>query len=550
MIKILSIAFLFLAVLVGLFLIQGNLGVNSESSGSDRPNIVNSMTRESILSEMLANGWLRKGYTEWYVSAKGRATGTGKVDSPLDLEAALLGGNKRAVIQPGDIVWLRGGSYKGAFTARTAGKAGSPLHFRQYPGERAVLDKASIGRSEGTLSVRGSHLWFWDFEVSNSHPDRKKSDSEGEISPRRGSGINVWAPNTKFINLTVRDNGHGFGVWTEEGDVEIYGCLIFNNGNNKKEHGIYAHNRTGNHRFANNFIFNNAGYGLHIYANTTKSAIRGFQVEDNTVFGNGALTGLDQAADQILIGGVAGVAARRVRLIRNVVYTDPEAPNAKSRGIRLGYRHRANGDVALYGNLVVAKVPLKILWWTGIDACGNTFISPTRGIEVELPARFNYSDYRFSGNTISTYKNPERTLRLNGGRMAMAQWHQLVGESKCEFEPQRKNTSPESPRVFVRQNEYDRSVAYITVYDREANGEVSIDLSEVLQIGERFSIWDVENRGGDPVVSGVFEGKRLLLPSNGKTITLPAGQTERVPVHSNAEFSAFVLRKEFSLAKG
>src|SRR4051812_16130158 len=46
----------------------------------------------------------------WYASPKGLPTGHGTPSRPWDLQTALSGGNGR--IQPGDTVWLRGGTYR------------------------------------------------------------------------------------------------------------------------------------------------------------------------------------------------------------------------------------------------------------------------------------------------------------------------------------------------------------------------------------------------------------------------------------------------------
>ena len=64
-------------------------------------------------------------------------------------------------------------------------------------------------------------------------------------------------------------------------------------------------------------FLNGAGYGFHIYANSPKSSLSGFQIEGNAIFSNGALTLDDQVADQVLVGGVSGVPAERITLRQN-----------------------------------------------------------------------------------------------------------------------------------------------------------------------------------------------------------------------------------------
>jgi len=304
----------------------------------------------TLIREMQERGFLSRSFDQWFVAANGSANGTGNADSPIDIITAFGGEASRRKIKPGDIVWLRGGSYVGTFQIDLRGTPAAPIHIREYPGERAVFDKGRADRKTGALEVRSSNVWFWDFEVANSLQDRTPTDVNGKINPVRGSGINVWKAGNKFINLIIHDNGHGIGLWNEEGDTEIYGCLIFNNGNNKKEHGIYGNNKTGTQLISNNIIFNNAGYGLHLYADTTSYSLEGFDVIENAIFNNGAITPEDQVADQILVGGVRNVPADRIVIRGNSVFNEPDSLTSKNRGIRLGYEDENNGSVKINSN--------------------------------------------------------------------------------------------------------------------------------------------------------------------------------------------------------
>ncbi len=500
-------------------------------------------TRKEVLQEMLSNGWLDKNYSEWFVSPEGNSTGSGKINSPMDLTTAFSGKNNRLLIKPGDIVWLRGGTYKGSFTVKIGGNSKRPIHFRQYPGERAILDKSSANRKVGTLNVRNSYLWFWDFEVSNSFSDRKRLDSDGKLKPWRGSGINVWAANTKYINLVVRDNGHGFGVWNEEGNTEIYGCLIFNNGNNKKEHGIYAHNKTGKHLIENNIIFNNAGYGLHIYANSSKRSISGFDIDKNILFENGSLMNEDQVADQILVGGVKGAPASRIKLRGNVVYTNPLAKSGQSRGIRLGYKHKENDDVTLQENLIVGKIPLKIFWWKSIKACRNRIISSGRNIEIKTPLNFNSSNYKFAQNSIISNGKKNKYFVLNGKKTSFDNWHSQINNGNCNQMFTSNVVNNNSLRVVINRNKYDKTIAFVTIYNSKKLKNASIDLSNFLENGKKFSVFDAQNYFGEPVLKDVYDGNPIRLPLLNNKITLPIGKTEQNPVHTGTEFSVFTVQK-------
>src|SRR5207249_11579487 len=92
---------------------------------------------------------------------------------PWDLQTALGGGHGK--VQPGDTVWLRGGTYTSAVTSTLTGTAAAPIVVRQFPGERAMLDAkgGTSSTSRGDFfSVIGSYSIFWGFELMDSDPNR------------------------------------------------------------------------------------------------------------------------------------------------------------------------------------------------------------------------------------------------------------------------------------------------------------------------------------------------------------------------------------------
>jgi hypothetical protein len=88
--------------------------------------------------------------TNWYVKPNGQIPNSGtSYGSPWPLSYALSGAGGR--IQPGDTIWLEGGTYgpDSNYVAPTSlnGNVTNRIVFKQYPGERATID--------GRLQVRG-----------------------------------------------------------------------------------------------------------------------------------------------------------------------------------------------------------------------------------------------------------------------------------------------------------------------------------------------------------------------------------------------------------
>lgn len=479
-------------------------------------------------------------YHEWYVAPDGKPNGDGTRKAPWDLRTALNERSNAGQIKPGDIIRLGAGVYTGSFESTIKGTASAPIEVRPDTGGRVILDKNKAERETGTLNVRGPNVWFRDLEITNSFPDRNRLDADGELNPWRGSGINVYAPDTKYINLVIHDNGHGFGLWNEEGGTEIYGCVIFNNGNNKKEHGIYGHNKNGTQSIVDNVIFNGAGYGLHLYANSTKSGISGFDIEGNAVFNNGALTLEDQVADQVLVGGVEGVSAERVTIRQNYIYNDVAAPTSKNRGIRLGYEDKHNRDVSLIGNYIVSKVPLKILWWDSVTARDNTIYSTGSEVEVETADGKGISGYEFDRNYYIPVSGKSVSFKINDQKSTIDDWRSRFKTDATAASASKRDAGAE---VFVRPNKYEEGRANIIVYNWSLQPKASTDLGKVLRKGDRYEVLDAQDLFGGAVVTGIFDGNPIALPMISTRTTKPVGSVEKVPPHTDASFGVFIVRR-------
>src|SRR6266566_4516232 len=99
------------------------------------------------------------GASGFFVSASGNSGNTGAIGSPWDLQTALSGGNGK--VQPGDTIWMRGGTYNAnTFTSTLNGSASAPIVVKQYPGE--------LGTITGNLFLSGNYNWFQGFELGTA----------------------------------------------------------------------------------------------------------------------------------------------------------------------------------------------------------------------------------------------------------------------------------------------------------------------------------------------------------------------------------------------
>jgi parallel beta-helix repeat protein len=101
-----------------------------------------------------------------YVSLLGSDQNPGSFDQPwktLDYAASRL--------EPGDILYVRGGTYNEQMDVRGNGRPGSPITVSGYPDETAILDgQGKLPSSDGSylITVRGDWIVIKDLEIANS----------------------------------------------------------------------------------------------------------------------------------------------------------------------------------------------------------------------------------------------------------------------------------------------------------------------------------------------------------------------------------------------
>jgi hypothetical protein len=247
---------------------------------------------------------------EFFVSTEGKVQNAGTREAPWDLASTLAGEHS---IAGGNIIWVRGGVYKGKFEVKLAGKEGAPVHVRAYPGERATIMDSRV-----TVVEPASYVWLWDLEITSSVPVEKRETKQSGSSPGDlpgGDGLNVYAgKGCKYINLVIHDNvGNGVGWWVGSTDSEFHGCLIYNNGWRGPDRGhghcIYAQNKDGAKTVSGCIMSvpHDGSYTMHAYG-SSRAYVDNFIVEDNVAYEKGPF----------LVGG--GRPSHNISVLRNHLY--------------------------------------------------------------------------------------------------------------------------------------------------------------------------------------------------------------------------------------
>jgi len=472
----------------------------------------------------------------YYAATIGTNAGTGSIGSPWDVRTALNGGNKQ--VQPGDTIWLRGGSYRGPFTSNLTGTAAAPVVVRQYPGERAVIDGA--GSLQDSFVGAGSYTYFWGFEVTNTDPTRCCSTS----SSFRADQVTNYGAHNKYINLIVHDGGVGYYTGTAYPDVEIYGSIVYNIGYQGPDrghgHAFYLKNDAGPVLARDNVSFSEYGYGFHVYSNAGSGLLNNIQLVGNVAFNSGTLSNNSTTANLGILGQPA---ANGITVQNNLTYYSPGAGGI---GIELGPRGLLNGTLAATGNYVVggaggtggaAGDPAVFFGdWTTASFSGNTVAGP--GVVVTFDAATT------SGITWGTnqyYRDPSaKAWGFAGTNYGFSAWQTASGLGATD---QAQAAAPSAPWAFVRPNAYEPGRAHIVVYNWSLQASVAVDVSTVMKPGDNYEVHNVQDLVGPAVVSGAYPGGAITLPMSATAAPVPIGlSTSPAPVTGPA-FNVFLLTR-------
>jgi len=467
---------------------------------------------------------------QYFVAPDGKPTNAGTKDSPWDFTSVIEGKQK---VAPGDIVWLRGGTYgKGGDTLFRCGLKGTqerPIFLRQYPGERATVD--------GGIEVppASTWVWFWGFEITNSSPERRC------LTSQRPPGLNLQGRGHKAVNLAIHDAGHpGIGFWVRVGDSgEVHGCILWGNGlydmgDKRFPNGwtrgspIYAQNQEGTRYITDVIAFRNFTTGMKAY--TEGGYADGFHFEGNITF---------DSPDWNLFGsGGKQNPMQRLKVIGNCTYRRPDDPVKES--VQFGYHNTANVDAVVRDNYFAlgrgGDRAFFLKHWCDITVTGNTLIG-TDTIAHWLPSPLGA---KAVWDNNSYFHRGGKPFLLDKENLDFATWKAKTGfDAHSTFTPD----YPTGQKVFVRPNKYEPGRGNVAVYNWAHLPTVSVDLSRILKPGDHYEVRDAQNFFGRPVATGTYDGKPVVLPMNLKEVAPLVGNVTHIKYqgHTAPEFAAFVV---------
>jgi hypothetical protein len=338
----------------------------------------------------------------------------------------------------------------------------------------------------------------------------------------------------RLINCVIHDTG-GIGFWGDGEGGEISGCLIYHNGwtgpDRGHGHGIYAQNKAGIKRLADNIIFRQFSHGIHCYG-SEKATVRGFEIVGNFSLFNGTLQASHEVAPDIFVG--AGSPIGEILIQDNCT---------AGGGLKVGYPWGAQGDSArVIGNYVAGS--LFVCNMRTLTVRSNEFIAPETVVRLECPMGIAKSKFDWNEN---------RYCRI-GKQWGPFEWSELKQSRSGDFESWKSQFLVDADSAFqqggqpenyvvVRPNPHESGRGHIFVANWSGSDSVKIDLNGVLTPGQKFRIHAAADYFGEPTLEGSYSGQQIELPMAPREFPLPVGLSAKEVPEWDVRFGVWVVEE-------
>jgi len=510
----------------------------------------------------------------WYISTSGTSSTTGNAGSkenPWNLVTGLKHRTSGNIVKPGDIVYLRGGTYTitGNITSDLQGNLSNPIEVRVAPGEYAKIDL----KNGYNLQIEGKYTHYYDFEVMNSSLDRGGKNTDPKKPPIRGTlrvGNYVGTTGVKLINLFVHDLAVGISFWVGAYNSEIYGCIIYNNGYDAKDrnhgHGIYVQNLAESAKLiSDNIIFNQFGYGIHAYTeDTSVNKLCALDIQRNISFNNGTSSRWERSEPNITVRNASKKFPAKIINITQNHFFHSSGLNEVNVELGKSIDNMTHEDLTFSNNYIKGgSWALSIDKWKPVTA--NKIAVTKNQILclklVSISSSNTASDFNMTSNRY--YSSNTSPFSIGTSSKTFSQWKSAGydnGTGVNESTLSNYNT-PLSTQILVNNNKYESGRANIVVYNWGKSPSVSVDLSGIgFCCGDQYEIYNVQDSSsrknspfGPPVVTGFYAGEvtktNIPTPSSSTGIPpiLPIGITNPSEINhkitASEGFNVFVIRK-------
>jgi hypothetical protein len=271
----------------------------------------------------------------FYVATTGNDNNAGTLASPwktISHAAAATSG-----VGPGNIVYVRGGTYPESVSLAVSGTATGQIVFQNYPGEKPVLDGTTLTPptdQHGLFTIESrSYVTVSGFEVRNYKTSSADAVPAGIWISGSGTNIKILNNIVHDIQTSSEAQGNAFGIAAYGTDapasldqVTIDGNQVYNLRTGGSE-SVNVDGNVTNFAITNNIVHDNDNIAIDAIGNegvsssATYDHARNGVISDNTIYNISGKTnpgeGSDYDADGVYVDGGTQIVIER-NLIHNV----------------------------------------------------------------------------------------------------------------------------------------------------------------------------------------------------------------------------------------
>ena len=449
-----------------------------------------------------------------YAAPSGHPGAAGSQTDPLDFPSAV---SPTSPLKPGDTLWLEPGVYSYPVTPITTnnGLAGYGFQVSLVGTAAAPITIRGMSTDTSHVTIDGglclippsTHLIITDLEITTLQPRPAGPLSSNTYGlPVAWGGINLYSGDgCAIVDCVIHGNCQGISAWQASTNLTIAGCVIYNDGwetaadGSGDGHEVYSQNvaSTGTKTLYGNIIASGlSGYSLHCYGESG-------HVENFTVDHNVFLPGPGGRNSNVLIGG--NLPSSGILFSNNDIYHE---------AVILGWYAPYNLDCTVVGNddMQPSADEMDIKNYVHTTLTDNTIVgwgvNIVRAPNWTPPAGQTWA-MNASGNTISGVDymgfpdgwQPPSTL-ANGVNQIYAGYIQAGNVG----------SRPTAPTVHLIPDKYNPDRAVLDVLNWTKVPTVSVDLSALLHVGDRYQLLNPFDLWGAPVAAGTYTGPISLSP--------------------------------------
>jgi hypothetical protein len=476
--------------------------------------------------------------TSWHVTVNGTSSGSGSISSPWDL----ITGLSNSSILPGDTVFIHGGVYLGAFENTLAGNSSSRITIKPYNGEVAIFDGKGL-MDESSMEDNGAYCDFYDFVFTNSSGINVSYSVGSHPYMPASSGIYATgADHVNYINLIFHDCTHdAMGLWSGSNGNIVSGCIFFNNGwwAPDRGHGfaLYTQNlETSDYKQLNgNIMFRMHAYNMKAYSGSP-GKVCNYIIKDNISFYPGVPANYMQGRC-LFAGGLGGDdGIKNIEVRNNSVYL-PDDQSAYA--LEVGF-NGTNENCVVDSNVIHGgrAASLGVRGLSGTNEVKYNFIYGEHVLVNHWSVTGATVDW--DNNTYYHERDPNQDYPwFTKDYEFMSDWNAATGhDANSSYY---LDTYPTSNIVRIYKNEYEDKRAHISIYNYEGLSSVSVDVSDIFNVGDSLILYDAENLIGESaLLKTVYSGGSISIPMN--LTELAPHPAYKFPItHTEDDFGAYVV---------